>query len=1423
MNSYQKILVLLFFIEIKFILPQIFDNYESNILEEGNYDILDVTDYHNINLIVSTSKNIYTSIPPSLKVTTNANLINSSSLITINENYLLVACLQDSFLGKIRLSDGTFTSLLSYTNIGTYSSLDIPIKICSLSNIDNTIFIGYSKIEYFEETDETNKTNIIFKLNINNKDDVTNGPLINDLVEIKSFQFPKSTVMTSSSRQISCEPIKIKGDINNEYRLVCLHEGIYEYSSEGNTIWENKVYATTIKSDFSDFEVNMTESQMKYGDKDLGLRIYKENDTYARCMTSNALVEIHLITTDSITKINKSNLPTILYSFNADIDLISYNNKFRFTAKKTTFMKKENIYCFQINLNYYTNYFKLYNYKENNIKKIFGYFNQDSNKILLLFQTNNNIKYFTFNYIRAIFIFDSSSTHTNHYLASFEKAEYPLNYLSTYGYLNVESIKIGIRQWYETEMKYFGIDFFESFVTNNKFIPTPSLHDWKVYYFSLMENIENQYTRIYHIDNLNTVIETCSDTCTSCFERYNTCTDCSQQKFAKLIDDASKCFPPSYKVKQYIYDSESNKFLKCYDSCEYCSESINSSSDNKHNCARCLPGYLNSYVNPGNCYEYPSLGISDEKRIDNGIFISADCPNYKIASTGECVDRCPISTPYYTYEYNMTSEKYEKIDYNPPKFLINKICYEEETPEFNADEDSYIVSNRPEPIPPLPPIEEQSNCSTIYENRCYPECPQGTCLTQEDPSLKTCVEIKPGTQVFNNICFENFESLTKNIKTMSENNEVIEAGSGIIIRGYSTNDDEESVDENAKYSLVNLGDCENKLKSFYNLSNDTELFILGIDSPNKDITASTNTYNYGVYLEDGTLLDHVNVCKESKISISSPIINPELVKLAEASYFSESGYDIFDENSTFYSDNCAPASIDGNDIILSDRKKDFYPSNISLCNDSCYYSQVNFKSKRFTCECDLFYNFSEKNIKIEETVEEEDVGYIEYLLSLINYKIFICYELFYDYKSYYYNAGFYIALGTLFFCSLQIIIFLKCGLRKMNINIFENIPNKTKLEELYKEQMRKRNEFNLQPESNAFDFKENPPKKDSKEEFNLNIDNQEMQIIENNKIQKNKNVLRKPPQTIENKMNYNRKDKFKSKTINYIKIQKIKEYNLEVETSKNNLPTKNKKIIFKKNKGLTIYDNSLNVKLNEHKENDIYNYNKYDEKVEIKDFNLLPYSQALRIDNRNYGQIFLSVVFSEIKIIRIFYYKSPYEHLSILFSKYIFELCLDLTFNCILYTEDVISEKYNNNGSIKFFTTLSLSFISNIISSIIAFLISKLADYIDIFEFVIKDVTNKAKYFLNIIKFKQILCIKLTIFFIIQAIFNIMMCYYLMIFCTVYHKTQVSIMINYITGIAESLAISLGLALITSLMRYLSIKYKWRSIYYTSKYFFENF
>ena len=278
---YQAFFLVLFLSQLKEITPQINDNYISEILEEGNYELIDVTDYHNKNLVVSTSKNIYAGIPPNKITQTEANLINSSAVITINENYLLACCLQDSFLSKINLSDGSFTSLLNYTSVTP--SIEAPIKSCSLSNIDNTIFIGYSKI--VTTGVQKNVSNIIFRIGITNKDDKSNGPSIATSVGIKYFQFPKTTTFTPSSRHISCEPLKLENN-DNDYRLVCLHEGIYTYKSQ----LENIVYATSINSDFDGFNTNMTECQIRYAYNDLGFRIFKENETFTRCMTSNALV-----------------------------------------------------------------------------------------------------------------------------------------------------------------------------------------------------------------------------------------------------------------------------------------------------------------------------------------------------------------------------------------------------------------------------------------------------------------------------------------------------------------------------------------------------------------------------------------------------------------------------------------------------------------------------------------------------------------------------------------------------------------------------------------------------------------------------------------------------------------------------------------------------------------------------------------------------------------------------------------------------------------------------------------------------------------------------------------------------------------------------------------------------------------------------
>jgi hypothetical protein len=149
-------------------------------------------------------------------------------------------------------------------------------------------------------------------------------------------------------------------------------------------------------------------------------------------------------------------------------------------------------------------------------------------------------------------------------------------------------------------------------------------------------------------------------------------------------------------------------------------------------------------------------------------------------------------------------------------------------------------------------------------------------------------------------------------------------------------------------------------------------------------------------------------------------------------------------------------------------------------------------------------------------------------------------------------------------------------------------------------------------------------------------------------------------------------NKFSTKAFNIDDMSSLK-------INKNKLENKNIYLKKKKKKRMTIKD--------------IYSLINFinDEEVDNKELNDIPYTQALRIDNRNWFRMFVSVMAHEIEIINIFYYRNPYNHMTIVFSTYTFELCLDLTLNTLLYTDDVVSEKYNNNGSLEFFTSLSLS------------------------------------------------------------------------------------------------------------------------------------
>ena len=204
-----------------------------------------------------------------------------------------------------------------------------------------------------------------------------------------------------------------------------------------------------------------------------------------------------------------------------------------------------------------------------------GYYNEEQNKIIFIYQADNSIKYFMISNNLDIFSFGSFSDTINTW--SYHEIQYDLKEkvtmadLEDLGYLNVDYIKYRITD-YTSDYEYFGIDFNDILMSDNNLIPELSLNDWKTYFLSFVDHVDNKYTRIYHLTSFKIEVQTCKKTCGSCWDNFDTCTDCeNNENYAPLIDRSDECFPPSYLVDCYIYDSNSNKFLNCYESCEFCS------------------------------------------------------------------------------------------------------------------------------------------------------------------------------------------------------------------------------------------------------------------------------------------------------------------------------------------------------------------------------------------------------------------------------------------------------------------------------------------------------------------------------------------------------------------------------------------------------------------------------------------------------------------------------------------------------------------------------------------------------------------------------------------------------------------------------------------------------------------------------------
>ena len=152
-------------------------------------------------------------------------------------------------------------------------------------------------------------------------------------------------------------------------------------------------------------------------------------------------------------------------------------------------------------------------------------------------------------------------------------------------------------------------------------------------------------------------------------------------------------------------------------------------------------------------------------------------------------------------------------------------------------------------------------------------------------------------------------------------------------------------------SLIDLGECSQKLKDFYKIPEKESLIVY-----KTDIKTSNYVQTYVQYeIYNPLNLDRLDlsICENTKITINTKI-NLDNSTISLYDNLKESGYDLFNKSDPFYTDVCSIyTSENGTDLTLLDRNTEIFEKNgnISLCQTGCKLSYFNSKTKEIKCEC----------------------------------------------------------------------------------------------------------------------------------------------------------------------------------------------------------------------------------------------------------------------------------------------------------------------------------------------------------------------------------------------------------------------------------------------------------------------------------------
>ena len=187
-------------------------------------------------------------------------------------------------------------------------------------------------------------------------------------------------------------------------------------------------------------------------------------------------------------------------------------------------------------------------------------------------------------------------------------------------------------------------------------------------------------------------------------------------------------------------------------------------------------------------------------------------------------------------------------------------------------------------------------------------------------------------------------------------------------------------------------------------------------------------------------------------------------------------------------------------------------------------------------------------------------------------------------------------------------------------------------------------------------------------------------------------------------------------------------------------------------------------------------------------------------------------------ICKIVYKRSFFELMPIKLSEYIFYLLLTFALNAVFYTDDIISQRYHNEGKLSFYTTILKSIYSSMLSFILSSIVSEFGKYylyLDLLIRTIKDKVSFMKYCKQFIKFIKS---KILHFYLIIVLLSLFFWYYVTIFCAIYSSSQISWFKGGWLSFSLSISATLMFSFIIAILRAIALRKNKIFLYNISNY-----